>query len=188
MIRNRSFLFGLGSGIVVGALILQLALIGQGQAGVNNTEDPSSLTREQLEEAADELQLKVYDAATEVMTEEEWTDLKASENSSQSTGNAASEPEVSEPQQPAAPDNKEPTEPEQASEPASEPISYRVINGATLTDVADHLSALHVIEDREAFLKEATKQKINKKIQVGTFQFTEAESIDSVIQKLIAEP
>lgn len=198
MIKNRSFLLGLGTGIAAGALILQLALIGQGQAGGHETQDLSALTREELQEAAEELELKVYDASAEVMTEEEWTEAKAEEqaqgnstSSSTNSGNTASseDPEAStpeQPEQPAAPENSQAPKP--ADKPAPGTISYRVINGATLNDVADHLSSLRVLENRNAFIEEAKKQKINKKIQIGTYEFTEGESIDSVISKLISGP
>ncbi|MEK5058754.1 MULTISPECIES: hypothetical protein [unclassified Paenibacillus] len=198
MIKNRSFLLGLGTGIAAGALILQLALIGQGQAGGDQTLDLSTLTREQVQEAADELELKVYDASAEVMTEEEWTEAKAEERAQGSStsssdnsgknpssdGPVASTPE--QPDQPAAPENSQAPKP--ADEPAPGTISYRVINGATLNDVADHLSSLRVLDNRDAFIEEARKQKINNKIQVGSYEFTEGESIDSVISKLISGP
>lgn len=198
MIKNRSFLLGLGTGIAAGALILQLALIGQGQAGGDQTLDLSTLTREQVQEAADELELKVYDASAEVMTEEEWTEAKAEERAQGSStslsdnsgknpssdGPEASTPE--QPDQPAAPENSQAPKP--ADEPAPGTISYRVINGATLNDVADHLSSLRVLDNRDAFIEEARKQKINNKIQVGSYEFTEGESIDSVISKLISGP
>ncbi|SFS48267.1 hypothetical protein [Paenibacillus sp. 453mf] len=198
MIKNRSFLIGLGTGIAAGALILQLALIGQGQAGGQPTQDLSTLSREELQEAAEELELKVYDASAEVMTEEEWTEARAGEqaqdnstlsgtnsgNTSSSGGPAVSVPE--QPDQPEAPENT--NAPNPAGEPVPGTVSYRVINGATLNDVADNLLSLRVIEDRDAFVEEAINQGINRKIQVGTFEFTEGESIDSIISKLISGP
>lgn len=198
MIKNRSFLLGLGTGIAAGALILQLALIGQGQAGGDQTLDLSTLTREQVQEAADELELKVYDASAEVMTEEEWTEARAEEqaqgNSTSSSANSGKKPSSDgpdastpeQPDQPAAPENSQAPKP--ADKPAPGTISYRVINGATLNDVADHLSSLRVLDNRDAFIEEARKQKINNKIQVGSYEFTEGESIDSVISKLISGP
>ncbi|MFC7560870.1 hypothetical protein ACFQY3_20890 [Paenibacillus farraposensis] len=32
MIKNRSFMLGMGTGLITGALLLQLAMIGQGQS------------------------------------------------------------------------------------------------------------------------------------------------------------
>lgn len=189
MIKNRSFLMGLGTGIALGALILQLALIGQGASATYD----KTLSREELEEQAELLNLKVYDLNEKVMTEEEWT---SSKSDGSSTLQGEPDPADDSLEQPADPEVELPEESEEPEEPTSEKtssadensdmVTYRVIQGATLNDVADHLSTLHVIQDKAAFLKEAKRQKINTKIQTGTYEFKQNESISSVIQKITA--
>ncbi|WP_211745918.1 hypothetical protein [Paenibacillus sp. Marseille-Q4541] len=187
MIKNRSFLMGLGIGIIVGTLILQLALIGQGAVSSGGDK---ALSRSELEAQAETLNLKVYDANQEVMTEEEWTSLKMEPDGSQKEGSKTDEVSAS-PKKPATPKNEEPVEPKQpTTKKTSKPdeadtvVRYRVIPGATLNDVADHLTSLHVIQDRDAFTKEANRQKVNTKIQTGTYEFVQNESVSSVIQKI----
>lgn len=71
MIKNRSFMLGMGTGLITGALLLQLAMIGQGQSQQSSI-DPKNMTREQLEKAAAELNLQINDSSDPKMTEEEW--------------------------------------------------------------------------------------------------------------------
>lgn len=187
MIKNRFFLLGLGIGITVCALILQLALIGQGAVEGNKTSD---LSRTELEEQAKTLNLKVYDAKDEVMTEEEWTKLKAEGDLSKQTESGTSIDTPEKPKNPQSTDEpKQPTS-EKMPEPveSTEVVKYKVIQGATLNDVADHLSSLHVIQDLDAFLKEANRQKINRKIQTGTYEFERNESTSSIIKKITSAP
>ncbi|MDU4698679.1 MAG: hypothetical protein E6Y08_22940, partial [Paenibacillus sp.] len=65
MMKNRQFMLGLGCGLIAGALLLQLMLIGQG----GNKE---LYTKEQIERAAVLAGLKVVEADQELLTEEEW--------------------------------------------------------------------------------------------------------------------
>ena len=188
MIKNRSFLIGLGIGITACALILQLALIGQGAAEGN---EKNVLSRSDLEEQAKTLNLKVYDVEEEVMTEEEWTELKAEGVLSETESGVSTDS----PEKPKEPQNEKPDEPKQpTSEKTTQPaestdiVKYKVIQGATLNDVANHLSSLHVIQDLDAFLKEANRQKINRKIQTGTYEFEQNESTSSIIKKITSAP
>lgn len=187
MMKNRSFLMGLGIGIAACAFILKLALIGQGVSEENAMND---LSRTELEEQAATMNLKVYDAKDKVMTEEEWAKQKGAreEKTESGAGTAAESPD-----KPNVPQNEAPDEPKQPTsekktEPSTEVVKYKVIQGATLNDVADHLTSLHVIQDVEAFLKEANRQKINRKIQTGTYEFKQNESTDSIIKKITSAP
>ncbi|WP_454190598.1 hypothetical protein [Paenibacillus sp. Marseille-Q7038] len=185
MMKNRSFLMGLGIGIAVCALILQLALIGQGAAEGNAK---NVLSRTDIEEQAKTMNLKVYDVNQEVMTEEEWAELKEEGAGSEEKESGAATATVP-PDKPKVPQNETPDEPKQpTSEKTTEIVKYKVIQGATLNDVADHLSSLHVIQDRDAFLKEANRQKINRKIQTGTYEFQQNESTRSIIKKITTAP
>lgn len=53
MIKNRSFLFGLGTGLITGALLLQLMISG----------GAAPLTKEQVLQGAEKLNMKVIDEA-----------------------------------------------------------------------------------------------------------------------------
>lgn len=185
MMKNRSFLMGLGIGIAACAFILKLALIGQGAA---EEKAMNVLSRTELEEQAATMNLKVYDVKDKVMTEEEWAAQKGARLEETESGTATESPD-----KPKVPQNEAPDEPKQPTsekkaEPSTEVVKYKVIQGATLNDVADHLTSLHVIQDVEAFLKEANRQKINRKIQTGTYEFKQNESTNSIIKKITAAP
>lgn len=55
MIKNRSFLFGLGTGLITGALLLQLMISG----------GAAPLTKEQVLQGAEKLNMKVIDESSE---------------------------------------------------------------------------------------------------------------------------
>lgn len=55
MIKNRSFLFGLGTGLITGALLLQLMISG----------GAAPLTKEQVLQGAEKLNMKVIDESAE---------------------------------------------------------------------------------------------------------------------------
>ncbi|MEF2965183.1 hypothetical protein V3851_05000 [Paenibacillus sp. M1] len=190
MIRNRQFMLGLGSGLIAGALLLQVMMIGQGQGS-------GLQTKKQVEQAAASLNLKVVESDQELLTEEEWR-AKTEEGQAEA-GQEAEQTDIpvpdtpdtpAEPQAPEALDKPgvdavpetaappEPTEPKQAS------VEYKIAYGSTLTAVAEGLFQSGVISDKDAFLQEAKKRKINSKVRTGTFTFQVGEDYDSIIAKI----
>lgn len=195
MIRNRHFMTGIGIGLILGALLLQVMLIGQGQTG-------KLQTREQIEQAAAFLDLKVIDNDQELLTEEEWEAQKSEEHGD---GDQSTEPKTPEspdpPAIPSTPDSVNPSEPEASDrpdpagvhdttaptspqEPSTASVEYKIASGSTLSQVADGLLQAGVISDKEAFLKEAQAKKINYKVRAGTFTFELGEKYDSIISKI----
>lgn len=186
MIRNRQFMFGLGFGLIAGALLLQLMMFGQMQTG-------KLKTKEQVEQAAAALQLKVVPADQELLTEAEWRAKTEEEGAQQETTNTTNTPES--PQTPESPNNSEqpnagnvpessaPSNPEQ---PENKPVSieYKIVSGSTLSGVAEGLLQAGVISDKDAFLKRAKDKKINYKVRTGTFAFEIGEDYDSIIAKI----
>ncbi|MGV2788477.1 hypothetical protein GNF98_22960, partial [Clostridium perfringens] len=75
MIKNRTFMMGLGSGLVIGAVLLQLMWIGQGTAASETQE----LTKEQLMAAAEALDMQVVEGSDELMTAEQWEEKRLGE-------------------------------------------------------------------------------------------------------------
>lgn len=66
MIKNRSFLFGLGTGLITGALLLQLMISG----------GAAPLTKEQVLQGAEKLNMKVIDEAAVLSSGETENDNK----------------------------------------------------------------------------------------------------------------
>lgn len=199
MMRSRSFMSGLGVGLIIGAALLQLMIVGEKQTSVMNTQSDAILTREQLEEKAEAFDLKVVELSEQLLTEEEWKQRKLEEIQSNGIDSPnQSEPAVT-PLEPSAPVEPKGTgnehttsEVQSPKEPLVEPtkaeiVNYKIENGKSLTDVAVGLEKVGVISNRNQFIKEASKQKINTKIRVGNYTFTKGESYESIISKIRIE-
>lgn len=199
MMRNRSFMFGLGLGLIIGAVLLQLMIIGERQTSNMGNPTDVNLTKEQIQEKAEELDLKVVDPAEELLTQEEWTQKKI-EESSKMQGATTEIPEVNEPavvpDEPSTPnkpleenttiDVVSPKTPnvDQTETQTPKKIDYKINKGSNLTDVAAGLEKIGVISNSNQFIKEATKQKVNTKILDGNYTFVQGESFESIISKI----
>ncbi|WP_379126587.1 hypothetical protein [Paenibacillus sp. sgz500958] len=206
MIKNRSFMLGLGVGLLAGALLLQLMISAR-------VEEP---TKERVAADAARLNLKVVGAEDDLLTREQWESLKTTETDDPSASQApsgtdtaasptpaatsknAQQPDQAvSPSEPAAPSSDAVEEPEQEAvstpKPADAPtgtaledsISLSIPSGNTLSDVAELLTQAGVIEDTSAFLREADSRGVNTKIQYGKYVFAKDESFESIIKKLI---
>ncbi|KZS43719.1 hypothetical protein AWU65_26900 [Paenibacillus glucanolyticus] len=197
MIKNRTFMMGLGSGLVVGAILLQLMWIGQG----STASDTKDLTKEQLMAAAEALDMQVIEHSEELLTADQWEEKKLSERSSETEGSdkakeiGTKQPDI--PEQPEKPEadgkDQKPKEVNKPAEPktpvkANAPIKVNIRAGNNLSDVASHLLSAGVIDNKQAFINKATEKKINTSIQSGTYSFTAGESYNSIITKITAKP
>ncbi|MNP20314.1 hypothetical protein D3C76_1128810 [compost metagenome] len=166
MMRNRSFLSGLGIGLIMGAVLLQLMNVGTQQAAQMNNLSEVTLTKEQIEEKAKSLDLKVVESSEELLTAEEWKQKKIDE-SSKMQGNPVESPDQSE----SVVEPTEPTNPAEPTEKSSKTtsevqvpnkpsasistttkveqplvkVSYKIEKGSSLTDVAEGLKRVNVI-------------------------------------------
>ncbi|QQZ60315.1 hypothetical protein JI735_27975 [Paenibacillus sonchi] len=212
MIKNRSFMLGLGAGLISGALLLQLMLAG----------GAAPMTKEQLLKEAAKLNLTVTDKAADAPAAEGEGDQRSKDPaaagnpaatapagsakpsaspqaSPAASPKAASQPTAAvtpaEPSAPAAPKTTAAVKPQATKLPVQAPstpdpaaaggISVKIPTGATLSGTADLLAEAGVVKDKAEFLKSAISRKINTKIQYGGYNFTKGESIDSIIDKLI---
>ncbi|WP_152402261.1 endolytic transglycosylase MltG [Paenibacillus cellulositrophicus] len=206
MIRNRTFMMGLGLGLLLGALLLQLMILGQG-TGRPAGEVPSaaSLTKEELEQQAETMDLKVVGKEDKLMTEEEWKQQMV-EQSSVPKGDAAKAPKATDagkqpdkPQQPAA--SKQPKsvtpgsgeasaakQPQTPSVPAAKAVEVKIASGNNLEDVAGKLEKAGVIADADQFVQKGRSLKISTKIQTGQYTFSPGEEFSSIIAKITTKP
>lgn len=204
---KRSLWIGLGSGMIVGAVLLQLATVGQNALSDSNLdpEQPANWTKEQLETAAKSLDLKLVGSEEELYTESEWVEKKKQE-SSELQGTTATSPETvtsaetpaepEEPQQPTASEGEKQqevnqpktTEPSTPSNPKAATVSFKVRSGNSLAIVAGNLEKAGIVDDAQAFIKAGKAERINTKIQVGTYALEKGESFKSIIAKITKEP
>ncbi|MEK5237974.1 hypothetical protein NST99_19975 [Paenibacillus sp. FSL L8-0470] len=205
MIKNRSFMFGLGTGLIAGALLLQVMITG----------GAAPLSKEKLIKEAAKLNLTVTDpSATPTATSNTGNTGEGTEGSGKE-GTAAVVPSATESAAPASPASTPqaavepsaaaaPSKPATPSKPASEKkpssapvapatpevavngsISVTIPTGSTLTETADLLVKAGVITDKNKFLQTAVSRKANTKIQNGRYSFTKGESNNVIIDKLI---
>lgn len=205
MIKNRSFMFGLGTGLIVGALLLQLMISG----------GAAPLTKEELITEAAKLNLTVTDPAAEQQEnsdpEGQATGATAqavqttaiptasATSSSPSPSTTASPKAAVHPSAATAPtEPATPSQPVQSAGAAAAPqapatpqaavsgvVAVRIPAGSTLTETAQLLAKAGVIKEQNEFLQTAISRKINAKIQYGNYNFTKGESVNSIIDKLI---
>lgn len=202
MMKNRSFMSGLGIGLIIGALLLQLMIVGEGQLSTSKVET-IALTKEQVEEAAKVLDLKVSESSQQLLTVEEWKQQMI-EESSQPQGETTKAPvkatKAAEPNQPSTPEKpvekvdstssniqktvpvKTPVAP--SKNEVTKSIAYKLKSGSNLTDVAEDLMKIGVITNKDQFIKDAVAKKINRKIRAGSYTFIKGESNESVISKI----
>ncbi|RUT29740.1 hypothetical protein EJP77_13020 [Paenibacillus zeisoli] len=207
--KNRTFMVGLGVGLILGALLLQIMLIGQGN------EATQLLTKQQVQEAAERLGMKVYAGTEQVLTQQEW-EAKTKEESQkkdQTETNTPTDPKTpSSSKTPAAPEStsspKTPADPDKtdsastpstpkvnipkttkAAEPSKpEQIPFKISSGDNLSKVADGLKSAGVISDKSAFIQTAIDSKANYSLQTGSYTFKPGESLSSIISKITSKP
>lgn len=213
MIKNRSFMLGLGAGLIIGALLLQLMLSG----------GAAPMTKDELVKEAAKLNLTVNDPAAEAPAEDGADPAQGTEGTAKENDTAAvagspkpsalpkASPAAS-PKAAAKPtDANKPVEPSAPAKPSSSAavkpkpkvtsstvntpatpapavagtITVKIPTGITLSETADLLAEAGVIDDEAEFLKSANSRKANTRIQYGGYSFTKGESINSIIDKLI---
>ncbi|MBP1961080.1 endolytic transglycosylase MltG [Paenibacillus aceris] len=165
MLKNRSYVLGIGTGIIVGALLLQIMLVrasapGQSRLALDEM-DPKKLK----EEAAKYYQ--VFDINTKMYTQAE-LDTTVQKKVQEETDKLA------------AAKSQEPTK----VETVHRTVIY-VQPNLDATAVAELLVKSGLITDRKAFASELVKQGGNTKLQVGFHVFEGQMDMEKVVTNLI---
>lgn len=197
--KNAKFMLGLGVGLILGALLLQIMNMGQGAVNAN-------LGKDEVIEAAKRLGLKIVEPTEKLLTEEEWkqqseTEEKQNNNSQKDTDatnkdtNTSTAPETPKtktttPQAPTTPTTPTTAQVDQTQKPASansptaKEIKFTIAKGDFLSDVSSGLEKAGVISSAKEFQKEAVAKKVNYKLKIGTYSFTAGEEYSSIISKI----
>ncbi|WP_027084332.1 hypothetical protein [Cohnella panacarvi] len=183
MRKYRSWLMGLGIGLMIGASMLQLILAAQDQT--------KPLTREQLEKQAEAAGYVIYSAEESMYTEDELQAkieealLQAQEKANNAEPSSApSDKQAAEPGAEASPESDASAS---ASPGATEPdepkaTTLYVKYGMTLTEVAAKLEQLGVVDDGDDFLDKCWS--IAKDLKVGTSVFTGKPTYRQIMTEL----
>lgn len=207
MIKNRSLMIGIGIGIIIGAVLLQLFNIGKGQTMLDGTQ----LTADQIREAAQAQNMQVYASTEKVYSSDEWKQLQQEEKQKQEAAKQAKEKangqdttkeptseQPTTPEDPTTPESKETktttnsttpktSNPSSPTQPNT-PTTFKITSGEMLNDIAYNLKTEGVIDSQKEFVNRVSELKANTKLQVGTFTLNAGEDLDSIIDKITHEP
>ncbi|RKN86493.1 hypothetical protein [Paenibacillus ginsengarvi] len=170
MFKNRLFLYGLGLGLIVGAVLLQLMLkVDQFE---NGSPDPASAaTAEQLQAWADKLNYKLYPKEQTIYTEKDLETIRAKIAEEERTKLAAQAP-GSLPQA-----------------PAKTVHSIYISERMEAYNVADMLVKAGMFTDASQFISALAQKKMTTRIRAGSYTFEGPVTIDDIIAKItIASP
>lgn len=173
MRKNRPFQKGLGTGLIVGALLLQLMINVQGtgvkqpdisapQTGISPS-PAGELTAELIKARAPSLNLQVYDKGVVLYTQEQL-------DKNVTTAVEAAKKEA-------------------ATAPAgAKQVSVYITVGMTADNVADYLFRSGIIADRAVFQQQLAQNQLNDKIRTGLYTFTVGQPVEQIITALTTIP
>jgi hypothetical protein len=171
--KNRPFQKGLGTGLIAGALLLQVMISVQ-NTKITPPEDsavepsPASqttITAQLVKEKADSLNLQVFDKGEKLYKQNELDDAV-------SKAAAAAKAEA-ESKAPAA---------------AQQQVSVFITEGMSAANVADYLFRSGVITDKAAFEQTMKQNQLTSKIRVGLYTFNLNHNAQEVMTQITTPP
>jgi hypothetical protein len=166
VLKNRSFLKGLGSGFIAGAMLLQLMLmVRDADSRIAQPEEAPKveLTAKLVKEKADSLNLQVYDKGIALYDQKQLDAAvqKAMEAARAEAGAAPAGPKQ---------------------------INIYIPVGMTAVKVVEYLYLSGVVVDRLAFEQAINQRQLSDKIRSGLYTFNLNEKLEDVIVKLTTIP
>ncbi|MUT66383.1 hypothetical protein [Paenibacillus sp. NEAU-GSW1] len=177
MLKNRNFLTGLGIGIIVGALLLQLMLIGEQSqrelgAGLNGA-DEKLYSQAELDAA---IEAERMDAQSRQSAE------TATESDAKKTEAPSNTPAATETPKPSATSGN--TEKTKQETPVERKV--RIVGGMNLTSTAKLLFEEGIITDQSEFIAKMKRSK--KQVRAGHFLFKGQPALDEVMKVITSQP
>lgn len=187
--RKRELLFGFGAGLIVATSIVGLTHPKQQPV-------PASLSREQMKEAADALQMVV-------LSQEEydqWQQEKKVHLKPASAANQPKSPQVDPAKPPVAPATKQTSPSEQPQSPGNtvapagvqKPrapiVSFTVPYKATAEGVAHTLVEAGILPAENTLVDDLRSQDKLDRIRVGTYQISASATVADIVELLTTPP
>ena len=173
MASRKTYLYGLGTGLIAGALLLQLASIGESATG--------TLSEGELQAAAAASGYVLKDSRVAWFNESE---VEARVEAAVAAALAEKPAEASAPEAEPAPTETTPPAAEAPAE-AAKIYAFTIAEGTELTTVAKLLYELGLIEDYNGFLLEMDERGLAGKIQAKHYRFDRVPTLDELIAALI---
>lgn len=194
MHKYRSWLMGLGIGLILGASMLQVILLAKDQTAMV---DEQSFTREQLDEEAMKLDLvlitaeqlddKVNDAVTAALENNGNKESKEESTKIDDSKGALKSPpkETNDIKNPPSPSESAASSNQAAGSIDQREVTLYIPYKMTLSEVADKLQELGVITEADDFVVKAWS--ISKKLSVGTSVFKGKQTYKQIMDELTRE-
>lgn len=190
MFNNRRFLIGLGAGMVAGAVLLQLMLIGERRVGDPTQSVP--LSKDNISERAEELGFKVYASDEVLYSKKEYDELAKQKeqlaNELEAMKKTKAESIVQSQQSP--PTEAESTERSASAQETTTPEKATLVikPGMNAGSTAKALKELGIIDNADTFYNRIRTLKKQKFIRTGTYEIALSTPIDDIIQKITTRP
>ena len=186
MFRDRRFLTGLGTGMIAGAIMLQLMIAAPGSGGFASDDGagpPEPMTEEQLLEAAGRLGYRLYGADDARMVEGETgpSGETDAEGETGQTGRKGAEADAS-----AAQPGTDPAV-QPGSDLAAEtdaPYRVEIPEGLTSDEIGELLLAAGLLDDLEAYRNEMARRGLTVKIRNGIYTFDNKPELAALIDRI----
>ncbi|MCI3918995.1 hypothetical protein MO973_01970 [Paenibacillus sp. TRM 82003] len=165
MASRKTYLYGLGTGLIVGAVMLQLATIGESTARTPIPEAEYNLTEQELTAAAKRFGYVLKQADVVWYSEEEVA------------------AKIAEAERRVRAETPPPGEAPNGSA-AQKVYAFTIAPGTELRTVADLLYELGLVSDYNEFLQEMDERQLTGKVQAKHYRFDEIPTLDALIEKL----
>jgi hypothetical protein len=167
---SKSFFYGLGTGLMIGATIIQLTHTSEESIRATETVDLTKTERsiEELRQEANELGYQLYNITEKRYTEEELQSKLAEEINMDILTETASP-------------NSNPLEQKQSKDQG---IEFTISPGSGLRSISQTLLDHGLISDREQFLRVMEERGISGKVRAKTYRFSDKPTLERLITEL----
>ncbi|ANY69646.1 hypothetical protein BBD42_26535 [Paenibacillus sp. BIHB 4019] len=189
MFKNRVFLTGLGLGIIIGALLLQMMMIGESsQQKLSNRDNADAGQEEKLYSQSEvDAIVEAQKATSSIKEESEATAVPSPTASPEQAPSESAAPQASAPASPKA--SAVPTDNSSAAADTDENTIRKMVRiqaGTNLTAASELLAKEKLISDKAAFIRKMKQEK--KLVRAGYFLFTGNPSLEEVITTITTQP
>ncbi|WP_152392498.1 MltG/YceG/YrrL family protein [Paenibacillus guangzhouensis] len=186
MINKRHFFLGLGSGLILGSVLLQLMLAANPVQPKNNQTELSAFTVEQLEAEAMKLDMHLVPADAKAYTSEQLKELLKTKEAEWRASQAQTQQVTVQPK-----DNSTTasTPPAQEKTNVEAPkVTLKIVAGMSLVKVSDKLEDLGIVDSSAKFVAYGKKHGINSKIRTGTYELSADQTFAEIAKIITTRP